>query len=556
MGASDLQPTIIGDSVAEGMRFSTDSLDVSKANVGFVAGDRPRFADETAALLRSRLTAAALALVITLAAANVGNALSGITSLWWLRATVLLVLVACFLILRNSRPLSLSQLRWIELVVFGLVLMQVLAMMATRIAGFVVTNDVAAVAAAKHLFFGAWCVLIFLYGIFMPNTWKRGAAIMLPAALLPYLVLGYQSWQSPEFASLISTENTSSPVPLPVVAALVAVYGTHVINSARREAFKARQFGQYRLLEKLGSGGMGEVYKAEHVLLKRPCAMKLIKPSSEADATAIAHFETEVKATAKLTHWNTVEIYDYGHTEDGTFYYVMELLPGMSLDDLVEREGPLSPARVVHLLRQVCGALKEAHDAGLIHRDIKPANIYAAQRGGVFDVAKLLDFGLVKENSGNGHAEARQGSFSGTPLYMSPEQASAYDAVDGRADIYSLGAVAYHLLTGKPPFAGENVMQLLKAHARSEVTPPSEIEPNVPTDLEQIILRCLKKSVDERFPNAESLKQALARCECANQWTPEQAGAWWSAYESSQQRQAIAKQNADTVTIVQLPSDS
>ncbi len=217
------------------------------------------------------------------------------------------------------------------------------------------------------------------------------------------------------------------------MTALVATYAVHIINSARREAFKARQFGQYRLLERLGGGGMGEVFRAEHVLLKRPCAIKLIKAANEAERHAIARFEKEVKATAKLTHWNTVEIYDYGRTDDGTFYYVMELLPGMSLEDLVEKHGPLPPARVVYLLRQVCGALQEAHLAGLIHRDIKPANIFAAQRGGVYDVAKLLDFGLVKQraNESDGETASRE-SVSGTPLYMSPEQASAYEEVDAQ----------------------------------------------------------------------------------------------------------------------------
>jgi serine/threonine-protein kinase len=339
------------------------------------------------------------------------------------------------------------------------------------------------------------------------------------------------------------------------VAALVGIYGTHIINSARREAFKARQFGQYRLLEKLGSGGMGEVFKAEHVLLKRPCAMKLIKPSSEADATAIAHFEKEVKTTAKLTHWNTVEIYDYGHTDDGTFYYVMELLPGMSLEELVEQHGPLPPERAVHLLRQVCGALQEAHAVGLIHRDIKPANIFAAQRGGVFDVAKLLDFGLVKEKAG-GSPEAQQGSFSGTPLYMSPEQASAYEEVDARADIYSLGAVAYHLLTGKPPFAGKNVIELLAAHARSEVVPPSQINPVVPSDLGQVILRCLAKDAKDRFQDAASLEQALAGCACANQWSAVQAAEWWSAQQFNPQQEPQAEQESVDVTVAHSPPET
>ncbi len=378
---------------------------------------------------------------------------------------------------------------------------------------------------------------------------------MLPIALMPYVVLAIQRRWVPDVAAMLDSNNAGNPIPLPIVAALVCVFGTHIINSARREAFKARQFGQYRLLEKLGSGGMGEVFKAEHVLLKRPCAMKLIKPASEADATAIAHFEKEVKTTAKLTHWNTVEIYDYGHTDDGTFYYVMELLPGKSLEELVEQHGPLPPERAVHLLRQVCGALQEAHAVGLIHRDIKPANIFAAQRGGVFDVVKLLDFGLVKEKAG-GSPEAQRGSFSGTPLYMSPEQASAYEEVDARADIYSLGAVAYQLLTGKAPFAGKNVMELLAAHARSEVVPPSQINPAVPSDLGQVILRCLAKDAKDRFQDAAGLERALAGCACANQWSAAQADEWWSAQEVNPQQEPQIEQESFDVTVALSPSET
>ncbi len=296
---------------------------------------------------------------------------------------------------------------------------------------------------------------------------------------------------------------------------------------------KARQLGQYRLLERLGAGGMGEVYRAEHVLLNRPCAVKLIQADGEADARAIARFENEVKATARLTHWNTVDIYDYGRTSDGTFYYVMELLAGMSLEDLVEKHGPLSPARVVYLLRQVCGALQEAHRAGLIHRDIKPANIFAAQRGGVYDVAKLLDFGLVKQRAGElGGEPASCGSVSGTPLYMSPEQATAYEEVDARADIYSLGAVAYCLLTGRPPFTGNDVRKVLAAHSTKEVLPPSHVNPAVPADLERIVLQCLAKAPSDRYQDAASLMLALSHCSVACGWGPEQAENWWRSIES------------------------
>jgi serine/threonine-protein kinase len=472
--------------------------------------------------------------------------------------TILILLAVCWIVLRSQRTLSLKQLRIFEIAVFGAVFLQEALMMHSLLGQFAIEADATSLIGAKYRFLGAWSILIFVYGVLMPNTWRRCVAMMLPVALVPYLILALQRWLAPPVATILAAETLGSPVPLPVVAAAVAAYGTHIINSARREAFKARQFGQYRLLEKLGSGGMGEVYKAEHVLLKRPCAMKLIKPGSDTDLAAIARFEIEVKATSKLTHWNTVEIYDYGHTEDGTFYYVMELLPGLSLEELVEQYGSLSPGRVVHLLGQVCGALQEAHNVGLIHRDIKPANIFAAQRGGVFDVAKLLDFGLVKERSGSSDPDSENGlgSFSGTPLFMSPEQASAYDQVDGRADIYALGAVAYYLLTGQPLFPQKNVVQLLAAHANEEVAPPSTINADVPSDLEQILLRCLQKKAEARFPDAESLRKALAGCECSAEWTSETASAWWHDRQLSSQRTSRSEQRPIEMTVDFQPDDT
>jgi serine/threonine-protein kinase len=273
---------------------------------------------------------------------------------------------------------------------------------------------------------------------------------------------------------------------------------------------------------------MGEVYKAEHTLLKRPCAIKLIKPENEADAMALARFEREVRATAKLTHWNTVEIYDFGHTDDGTFYYVMELLPGLDLNELVGQHGPLPPERAVHFLRQACHALREAHASGLVHRDIKPANIFAAKRGGIWDVAKLLDFGLAKQSVTNDSVDSQpMQAIAGSPLYMAPEQADAFDESDAKADIYSLGAVAYYLLTGQPPFPGENPLKVVLAHSRDEVVPPSKVKDGIPSDLEGVVLRCLAKKPQERFADASSLDQALAECESADRWDDARAAAWW-----------------------------
>ncbi len=311
-------------------------------------------------------------------------------------------------------------------------------------------------------------------------------------------------------------------------SAALAVYGSYRIAVLQREAFAARQLGQYRLKGRLGAGGMGEVYLAEHRLLKRPCAVKIIRPERAGDPKLLRRFEREVKATAALKSLHTVEIYDYGHAEDGTFYYVMEHLPGLSLDEMVTRYGPLPPARAVHFLRQLCEALREAHAAGLVHRDIKPSNVMACEPGGLCDVVKLLDFGLVRP-SGAADGEAtrltREGYIMGTPDFMSPEQARGDAALDARSDLYSLGALAHFLLAGLPPFVERSTLETLMAHLNQ--APPSL--PGAPPDLAAVIRRCLAKEPAERFADAESLGRALAACACAGQWSEEDARAWWRA---------------------------
>jgi serine/threonine-protein kinase len=296
-----------------------------------------------------------------------------------------------------------------------------------------------------------------------------------------------------------------------------------MVGALRREAFEARRLGQYRLLRLIGSGGMGDVYLAEHRMMKRPCAIKVIHPSKADDPQALARFEREVHATAQLSHWNSIEIFDYGRAEDGTFYYVMEYLPGLSLSQLVERHGPLCPARVVFLLAQVCDALAEAHSAGLIHRDIKPGNIFSAVRGGQYDVAKLLDFGLAKVEL------TQAGSITGSPLYMSPEQALGDTEPDARSDIYSVGAVAYFLLTGAPPFTNAQPLKVILAHVSQDVVAPSRLRPEIPLDVEAIVLRCLAKQPADRFQDVASLASALAECCVAGQWNRERAADWWQA---------------------------
>jgi serine/threonine-protein kinase len=281
---------------------------------------------------------------------------------------------------------------------------------------------------------------------------------------------------------------------------------------------------------------MGVVYLARHALLRRPSAIKLLPPD-RFGAESAARFEREVQLTASLSHPNTIRVFDYGRTPDGIFYYVMEYLEGASLEEVVTQGGPLSAARVIHILDQVAGALSEAHGIGLIHRDIKPANIFLTQQGGVPDVAKVLDFGLVKQQhlaTGEGstvQALSTEEGISGTPLYMAPEAITAPERVDARTDLYSLGAVGYFLLTGHDVFGGRNVLEICGHHLHSEpVAPSRRVERPVPDDLEQVLLDCLHKSPDRRPHNAAALQARLRACNDARLWNEEEARQWFATH--------------------------
>lgn len=297
----------------------------------------------------------------------------------------------------------------------------------------------------------------------------------------------------------------------------------------RIDEYATRQIGQYRLKRLLGSGGMGEVHLAEHHMLNRPCAIKIIRPDKAGDPLTLARFEREVRTTSMLSHWNTIDIYDYGRTDDGTFYYVMEYLRGMNLNELVQNFGPMPPERVVYLMRQACDALIEAHGLDFVHRDLKPANIFAAVRGGQYDVSKLLDFGLVRlMHTFSETSLTQDGSITGSPLFMSPEQASGESELDKRSDIYSLGAMMYFLLTGRPPFDYDKPLKVIIAHASEVPQPLAELVADVPHDLQRIVLRCLEKNPDRRFADAESLAQALESSQAAHGWSRFLAARWWA----------------------------
>src|SRR4051812_35242367 len=265
-------------------------------------------------------------------------------------------------------------------------------------------------------------------------------------------------------------------------------------RALQKATLAAKQLGQYALEEKLGAGGMGTVYKARHAMLRRPTAVKLLDVEKMSDA-AVARFEREVQLTSSLTHPNTVAVYDYGRTPDGIFYYAMEYLDGMNLDDLVKRFGPLPEARLVYILRQACGALAEAHAAGLVHRDVKPANIFLTCRGGLHDFVKVLDFGLVKALEGADQAHlTNPNAVTGTPLYLSPEAVKQPDRVDARTDVYAVAAVGYFLLTGAPVFTGTTVMEICMKHVNATPEAPSARSGKpVSAELEALLLRGLAK---------------------------------------------------------------
>lgn len=382
---------------------TTSEVGGPSPRVEVVAGSRVQLSEETRSLLRIRLRAVALTMTLAFGAFLIRDTwLAGHYRDPLLRnfhIAVVAVFAISFGVLSSRLSITLRQLRALELLLFGMTIAFFVTIHYRLLQLRVAEGDkVMLMATVKNTVLFIFAMIV-LYGMFIPNTWRRAAAVvsgMVAATVVSPVALRIFHPEVYRFAApLFTFEIVSENILMLVIGAGVTVYASHIIYALRIEVFEARQLNQYRLKGRLGAGGMGVVYLAEHQLLKRPCAIKLVAPSRSGDPAALTKFEREVRTTARLSHPNTVEIYDYGRTEDGTFYYVMELLSGLSLSDLVERHGPLPPGRAIFLLRQACGALAEAHAAGLVHRDLKPANIFAARRGNLYDFVKLLDFGLV-----------------------------------------------------------------------------------------------------------------------------------------------------------------
>jgi serine/threonine-protein kinase len=444
--------------------------------------------------------------------------------LFVITTAVLSVSVVVLGVLLRNRRLGVAGLRVIELVALGAGCVQALAQTFDPIPDFLLRLEATTFGANNDIFL--WFVIITLYGVLIPNTLRR-AALVTGAVTSVAAASMLLAWSRYDLPVQLRTPWVTNLVVFLGIAAGMTVFNSARLDSYRRAAAAARELGQYRLGRKIGSGGMGEVFLAEHRLLKRACAVKLIRPLLAADDTFVKRFAREVQAATRLTHPAAVQVYDYGQEQDGTCYYVMEYLPGMTLEDIVRRTGPFPPGRVIHVLRQVCGALHEAHALGLVHRDVKPGNVMLCRLGGRPDAAKLLDFGLVAEPGGSDTRITQTGGPLGTPAYMSPEQAGSGAAMGPASDLYSLGAVAYFLLTGRPPFVGSNLIDLLHAHVTAPFQPPSAHNSAVAPDLEAVVVRLLAKNPADRYASAAETGAALAGCAAAADWTDREAAEWW-----------------------------
>ena len=392
--------------------------------------------------------------------------------------------------------------------------------------------------------------MLLVYAVYVPSTARHTliVAALMTVPLLGCIFIAFSAWDPALYdpPAAIWPKGKIGDMAYPATIASSFIWGIAVAIAAgfsqtiyglRKAVSDIQRLGQYTLEKKLGEGGMGVVYRASHAMLRRPTAIKLLLPD-RAGKDSLVRFEREVRRTAMLTHPNTVTVFDYGRTTDGVFYYAMELLEGASLDEVVEVDGAQPEARVIHLLAQAAASLAEAHDAGLIHRDVKPGNILVVDRGGISDLVKVVDFGLVKDvGSPASVATTAQpaltmaDAITGTPLYMAPETVMAPERVDARADLYALGAVGYWLLTGTHVFGGNSIVEVCAHHLHSVPDPPSaRLAQPVSADLETLLLDCLAKRPEQRPASAHVLRERLLGCSAAGGWTNARAASWWAEH--------------------------
>jgi serine/threonine-protein kinase len=413
-----------------------------------------------------------------------------------------------------------------------------LVFMILNATGVALLNTWAAPPTSARLGWVSWnTIVILVSSMIAPGTPRKTLVASLIAASTDPLAAWLAHLRGVEVHPVLFTMVLYLPN---YICAIIATIPARVVQRLGRRLREAQDLGSYRLLELLGHGGMGEVWRAQHRLLARSAAIKLVRPeilgaASVADGRImLRRFEREARATAALSSPHTIQLFDYGITDEGVFYYVMELLAGRDLESLVRQFGPLPANRVMFLLRQVCHSLADAHARELVHRDIKPANVYVCRMGLEYDFVKVLDFGLVKFRNAAATNQTRvtgEHSTTGTPAYMAPELILGGGDVDSRADVYSLGCVAYFLLTGQLVFEADTSMKMLMQHVHAQPVPPSQrTELPIPKAMDDLVLACLEKDPDKRPQNAEQLFDLACRCTVCDTWTPQDARTWWKTH--------------------------
>ena len=404
-------------------------------------------------------------------------------------------------------------------------------------------GDPTALEAHRGILGLSWvAVWVVLFTVVIPTPPRRALVAALASVSSVPVVISVVVIAFGNGSARISAVEYFFGLVFPYLLVVVMAYvGARVVYHLGTELKRARELGSYRLEEKLGEGGMGEVWRARHRLLARPAAIKLIRPTVAHDAgggvsvEAARRFEREAQVIARLRSPHTVDLFDFGVAEGGVFYYVMELLDGLDADTLIRRCGPIPPERAIFLLRQVCHSVSEAQSLGLVHRDIKPANVFLCRYGEEYDFVKVLDFGIVaaiRDSADGDAAHTAEQVLHGTPAFMAPEQAMG-DRVDGRADIYAIGCLAYWLLTGQLVFTAENPMGLLVQHAQtSPIRPSARTSRPIPPALDDLVLCCLAKDPARRPQSAREMSDRLAAIEVADAWTQERAREWWAAQDT------------------------
>jgi hypothetical protein len=448
------------------------------------------------------------------------------TSSLLLRAVVAGLVAALLL---SPLPLSRRSVRLVEGCLFGFEMLVLLAAQYLAAVELIDRRDLIDAIAVQKNGVIRTLVLMVCAGVFVPRTPAATARIVVTMATALIfchgLVLHHADTALLDIDQVANHQSVMKNALFLVMGAALATLAAWALRRQSAGHDEPGRLGHYRLIRRLDAGGSGEVYLAEHEVLRRPCAVKIVRPG---DPEAAIRFDREVRAAARLSHPNVVTLFDAGCTADGTPYCAMEYLPGLSVADIVRRSGPMPAARAVYLGRQICGALAESHRLGLVHRDLSPANVFVSVAAGRYDVVKVLDFGAVAgPSAGATHDAALDGTVGGTPEYVAPEQAVRGAGVDGQADIYGLGALLYFMVTGGPPFERATPAEVLRAHVSQPAPPCRERVADVPDDLESIILRCLAKRPEDRFTGAEAVAEALGACRCATDWDEDRAKAWW-----------------------------